>query len=333
MAIKAFNENSKPTKTSKFMNLLIKFGIFPITFDGDIVQVKMMSLKTFFHFIILNGLTLFSQITSLQDFSLSTATTIDWITIIIIQSCTLVVTNIPLVISFGLNNLDKKVIQNNSFQWPKQGWEIIIAMLAFDLGSILNLSLTVDYLRIAYTLVSTLCIIPLFSLNPLFIAIMLETFQYNCKEIYRRNPKIFMIEGRQILINYKNITRAFGNFFFLFYVSNQLMNIFFVYFLYLIFSTKKEFLWSDVMLLSAYLLDIFSVTLNLVALTKTVDETYEEIQNFRDEINERLLLSTDEEERRQLEYLKNKSDNIETMSGAGYFEVNKNTLTNMLSIR
>ena len=115
MAIKAFNENSKPTKTSKFMNLLIKFGIFPITFDGDKVQVKMMSLKTFFHFIILNGLTLFSQITSMQDFSLSTATTIDWITIIIIQSCTLVVTNIPLVISFGLNNLDKKVIQNNSF--------------------------------------------------------------------------------------------------------------------------------------------------------------------------------------------------------------------------
>ena len=87
------------------------------------------------------------------------------------------------------------------------------------------------------------------------------------------------------------------------------------------------------MLLSAYLLNIFSVTLNLVALTKTVDETYEEIQNFRDEINERLLLSTDEEERRELEYLKNKSDNIETMSGAGYFEVNKNTLTNMLSIR
>ena len=74
-------------------------------------------------------------------------------------------------------------------------------------------------------------------------------------------------------------------------------------------------------------------TINLISLTEAVDSAFKETQFLRKEIHDRLLHSTNEEERRKLEYLKNNADMIRPMNAAGYFEISKNTLTSMLSVR
>ena len=173
----------------------------------------------------------------------------------------------------------------------------------------------------------------MFTLAPLLIAIFLETFKSFCKNSKDGNNKKFLIQGRLCFQQYKMMATAFGRYFLLFFVSNQLINIFFVYFNLQYCFSLKEITLKDALSLSSSLLNIFSFLANLMYLTEAVDDAFEETQFLRSEIHERLHEATDENEVKDLEYLKNQSEMIRPMSAAGYFEINKNTLTSMLSVR
>ena len=71
----------------------------------------------------------------------------------------------------------------------------------------------------------------------------------------------------------------------------------------------------------------------LSALTFTVESAYDSVQSLSKRTEERLLRIREKSERRKLKHEIRKLAKLEHMSGGGYFEISKSTLTSMLSVR
>ena len=71
----------------------------------------------------------------------------------------------------------------------------------------------------------------------------------------------------------------------------------------------------------------------LITLTNSVDETNECIKALGKEIQERLLVIEDKQDRRYFKFLKQRINDLKPMNGSGYFTIDKTTLTSMLSVR
>ena len=71
----------------------------------------------------------------------------------------------------------------------------------------------------------------------------------------------------------------------------------------------------------------------LSALTFTVESAYDSVQSLSRRTEERLLRTREKSERQKLKYEIRKLSKLEHMSGGGYFEISKSTLTSMLSVR
>ena len=85
--------------------------------------------------------------------------------------------------------------------------------------------------------------------------------------------------------------------------------------------------------LNSHPLSSGSHILNLVALTFTVESAYDSVQNLLERTEERLLRTREKSERQQLKYEIRKLSKLEPMTGGGYFQISKSTLTSMLSVR
>ena len=73
--------------------------------------------------------------------------------------------------------------------------------------------------------------------------------------------------------------------------------------------------------------------LNLVALTLTVESAYDSVKNLMRRTEERLLRTREKSERQKLKYEIRKLSKLEPMTGGGFFQISKSTLTSMLSVR
>ena len=76
-----------------------------------------------------------------------------------------------------------------------------------------------------------------------------------------------------------------------------------------------------------------SYILNLVALAFTVESAYDSVKNLMRRTEERLLRTREKSERRKLKYEIRKLSKLEPMTGGGFFQISKSTLTSMLSVR
>ena len=85
--------------------------------------------------------------------------------------------------------------------------------------------------------------------------------------------------------------------------------------------------------LNSHPLSSGSHILNLVALTFTVESAYDSVQNLLERTEERLLRTREKSEREKLKYEIRKLSKLEPMTGGGYFQISKSTLTSMLSVR
>ena len=73
--------------------------------------------------------------------------------------------------------------------------------------------------------------------------------------------------------------------------------------------------------------------LNLAALTFTVESAFDSVQNLIERSEERLLRTREKSERQKLKYEIRKLSKLERMTGGGFFEISKSTLTSMVSVR
>ena len=74
--------------------------------------------------------------------------------------------------------------------------------------------------------------------------------------------------------------------------------------------------------------------LNLISISKIVDDGFDAIQNVADEIQIKIKLpSTPDSERDRLRLFYIDVKNVSPLSASGYFDIGKRTLVSMLSVR
>ena len=72
---------------------------------------------------------------------------------------------------------------------------------------------------------------------------------------------------------------------------------------------------------------------NLTVLTRHIDHAYQSLQILKRRILEEYLSSPDDDTRHRYFYLLKRVEMLKPMSGDGYFEISKTTITSMVSVR
>ena len=73
--------------------------------------------------------------------------------------------------------------------------------------------------------------------------------------------------------------------------------------------------------------------MSLAALTFTVESALDSVGNLIERTEERLLRTREKSERQKLKYEMRKLSKLQPMTGGGFFQISKSTLTSMLSVR
>ena len=334
MRVKPFSPmNMQQTKTSKFINFIIKICLIPVSTDGEKIKMRLFSLRSVLHFIVFNGTVGFCSYVAMLEFSFKDV--FYMITFVLTNFSSLGYVNLSLIMSYGLNNLDKEILLNPCHKWPKQGTKSVLSFLLFTLGvtlAIINKHRHFNILTALYLIFFTTFFSQSLMISPLVAEIVLGTFCCDCNNTTREFGDSFIRNVKLCFQKYYTISNALKYFCFCFYILNQLMNIFFIFFL-LSFFNVKTYSVALIMIISGYILNICCVTTILISMTEAFDDAFQAIQDMRGDIIERLLETSTEQETKQLEYLKNKSELIKPMNAAGYFCIEKSTLTSMLSVR
>ena len=71
----------------------------------------------------------------------------------------------------------------------------------------------------------------------------------------------------------------------------------------------------------------------VIAVTLAVESAFDSVQNLIERSEERLLRTREKSERQKLKYEIRKLSKLERMTGGGFFEISKSTLTSMVSVR
>ena len=72
---------------------------------------------------------------------------------------------------------------------------------------------------------------------------------------------------------------------------------------------------------------------NLTVLTRHIDNAYQSLKNLKRRILEEYLVTTNDDKRHKYYYLLKRVEMLGPMSGDGYFEITKTTITSMISVR
>ena len=160
------------------------------------------------------------------------------------------------------------------------------------------------------------------------IKTILHDFVKKSKQDFHDN---FVKDTLDLLSQYEALKKSLNKYLLLFYSAIQSEAIFSIFYTISRYS-KEEGL--DNYELSGSILTISSAIVNLAVLTSALDEAYQAILTIRWKIYEELSMTPkDLEETRQLEYCKNMAELVRPMTASGYFEIDKTTLTSMLSVR
>ena len=180
-----------------------------------------------------------------------------------------------------------------------------------------------------------------FNIPTLCVEIWLENFNEYCKE-----------DDFDACLHYGNLSKVFSTFFFLFYSILQYLSII------VIFSSIVKFISGETLTtptyirfignilalgkrmlqnrkISIYLINVFLGTflVSMTTLTLTAESSYDSVQNVLERTEERLLRTREKSERQKLKYEIRKLSKLEPMTGGGFFQISKSTLTSMLSVR
>ena len=126
------DEDEKSTKTSKFIKFAVKSCLLPLDVSKEGKLFKLRSWNCFIHVVIyIFGIAILDYSVEELVFGGSIGKCIFASDFIAAVSCTVgVVFDIiyrffPLILSYGLQNLDPAKLCKNDLKWPKQGYPII----------------------------------------------------------------------------------------------------------------------------------------------------------------------------------------------------------------
>ena len=210
---------------------------------------------------------------------------------------------------------------------------VISVCCGFGLVLIQAIFLRIQFPNIVYFLVTQFGMICLQSLVwclPAFVLnVLLQYFQTRCSIIQEEN---FPDDCKSCMKVFGSFGLCFSNFLFIFFLATQLYNIF-MSFLFL--ANMKVFTmgYLGCIMQVCLLLQIFCNSFWLKTLTEYIDKSFQCLKNLKRKAQEILLMTKDKSERQYIKYMIQKIDEMEPISAAGYFIIDKSTLTSMLSVR
>ena len=158
------------------------------------------------------------------------------------------------------------------------------------------------------------------------ISVLISRFKLAC------NDTRFQ-DYHNILIAYESIASSTSNFSLYYFFCIQSYTIFNT-FAYITTLSEEQWTLREVIFYGGSFVHIFSLLFNLQILTSSMDEAFQDLQHVKRSILEKLRpISLDEAQRLELSYFKDRIDMIRPMSASGYFDIDKTTLTSMLSVR
>ena len=176
------------------------------------------------------------------------------------------------------------------------------------------------------------------------VEMVLKDFSADCEKKTIR----FENTCRNLLSDYEKLEKALGNFFLCQFTSTQLVLVLCTFLRKVVIELKQNilriFFYSiseffteadNVSKLSSFFNNLLMVCMhssNLNVLTRHIDQAFQSLQILKRRILEEYFQSTDEK-RHEYFYLLKRVEMLRPMSGDGYFEITKTTITSMISVR
>ena len=221
--------------------------------------------------------------------------------------------------------MNADIVLAANHQWPKHGSKILFSLVAMLAGYSSQIYFQgVQFAPLPVSLIMCFSLSCLFTVPNLVILIFLQ-------RILPCNITSLVEKCRISIQNFQEMQSALPLYFLIFYSSSQFMVIFQTFLtIPTLFSMPLDYVLS---FSTSYFLQLCSLVSNLLALTSSVDETYDEIRNLRRELQLEILKSNNDERIKELEFWKYEVELLRPMNAAGYFNIDKTTLTSMLSVR
>ena len=183
--------------------------------------------------------------------------------------------------------------------------------------------------NIALNLAAGLYYSVLWILPSVLTAIMLKYFEEKCKNYYEE----FIQNCKNCLELYDKLSAAFKNYLFLMFILVQSWAIFYTFISLSSLVKKKTNSLTDILETVAALTQIGGNIFCLITVTGCLDEAYQCLQDMKRQAQDNILASIEKKERQQLKYIIQRIESTRPMTARGYFEIDKTTLTSMLSVR
>ena len=167
------------------------------------------------------------------------------------------------------------------------------------------------------------------TLLPFVVQVLLK---YLNEETMKQDEDL-MRKSKKCLQLFEKFTLSFSNFFVLYFTLIQCYSIFMTFLFIQALPIIITFTLQGFLFLFGFVTSLVSNIIWLNTLTNSVDKTNECTKALGKEIQEKLLVTEDKQERRYLKIFKQRIDDVKPMNGSGYFTIDKTTLTSMLSVR
>ena len=219
-------------------------------------------------------------------------------------------------------------------EFPLQGVVIIIAgllycvgMVMFGLASMFDLKLSPeDNFRIG--IIQTFYAIYwsiFWSLSSLIAGTLLGSFNTACSS------------GKDVMFCvtlYRRLSECLSSYFFAFISLTQILSVAYTFLSFSKFLTESDTENNnEYFLLAGRVISLLGNILNLIGLVCAVESTMASVNKLKEILEDKLEVETRREERRNIKLLLRKVLSLGPMTACGYFEISKNILIGMLSVR
>ena len=190
-------------------------------------------------------------------------------------------------------------------------------------------SLSILLGNIAFQLASGFYYSCIWILPSVLAAILMKYFEDKCNNYYEE----FIQNCKKCIELYENLSEALKNYLLLYFTAVQSWAIFYTFISLSTLVKKKSYEDLNVLWTAGSLCQVATVILCLITLTSCLDSAHQCLVNMKRQAQDSLLVSTVKEERQQLKYIIQRIEAMGPISARGYFEIDKTTLTSMLSVR
>ena len=224
------------------------------------------------------------------------------------------------VLTFAILPLDPEILFCIRLKWPRQGFLTVLSFIGILTSLLINLKYMSDSLQLGIAIIMYVEVAAFWSLPNFIVQILLENLMDTKSNFWESSKKF--------IDNYEKLEQSLKFYFFLVFFPSQLVIIFQVFNIYWMSGGFKV----GSLYVVSYILSLTFMIMNLISITNSVSETESRLRELKREVEGRLLSSKIEEETKQLEYCRSMAELLKPMN-AGYFDINKTTLTSMLSVR